>query len=70
MKTISENEDTEMNDSTAKIEIEFLPASVKVGDRIGSTLYEDSSGTREWYDVIYAGNNLLKMEPRETIENK
>ncbi len=59
-----------MNDSAAKIEIEFLPASVKVGDRIGSVLEEDSDGKHEWYDVIYAGNNLLKMESRETTEDR
>ena len=54
-----------MNDTTAKIEIEYLPSSVKVGDRIGSTLFEDSNGLHEWYDLIYTGNNLFRLEPQK-----
>ena len=58
-----------MNDSAAKM-FDENGVLVKVGDRIGSVLEEDSDGKHEWYDVIYAGNNLLKMESRETTEDR
>ena len=60
-----------MNDTTAKIEIEYLPSSVNVGDRIGSVLEEDSDGKHEWYDLIYTGNNLFRLEPqKKTTKDK
>lgn len=63
------NPDQKSNDKDGvpimHMEIEYLPSSVKKGDRIGSTLFENSEGVKEWYDVIYKGNNILCLEPRK-----
>ena len=52
------------------MEIDYLPSSVKVGDRIGSVLEEDSDGKHKWYDCIYTGNNSFRLEPRDKHQSE
>jgi hypothetical protein len=55
--------------TSMKLNLEFLPSSVKKGDIIGSALYDG-----EWYDVVFVGDNgnnfkLVEQAPKTKIPN-